>query len=946
MAASYTYYKNTTFNEATLTVENGNFVTVSTTYNQLTHESSGADAARVFTTIVSSITSPNIGKYPLELDSVLNYIRYTTTSRGSNTVYLSMQSYSLSVLEGTAASTTISQTSSKSTSLSIDETTVPITSTLGSTYVVNPITTVSTSGYNKTVDRISTTSYNALLATTSGTRTSLIENTLITSKSTVIDSSIDSVSISENVITFTRTGSSTTLSLRTSYNSLNSVWTSSLSTSSTYSYAGIATSTYSTDWNLTSNVGVLTSFTSSTTSTATAVAIGSDNIPYIYLRSLEIYNGSYSVATSVSLSTSQFLSSVFTAYYIGSLTQEASSTDTDFNSYSSFYTFNASNLLLETSSTSIPGAVILDSTSRIQYVDYNIDYITDVLESANATLTIGEESFYTISNVDTYTTREYSSYTTSALASLTSSITRQDIRSSGGLTVTGYTSNYSSLTYSLFSDSASTWNDNVYRSSTTSGTTTYSAVTSITNYSFGTYTSSTWEDDWETVTETDFTAYETTYFGTLINEATILNTWNDYVQISTASTNTVERNYSTYTSSNYYRREGSFSVYNGIAKSATFSIFTAGVSTSSGSTITSTFLSKDTTVEVTRTSRTDSTSSITSSSNEGLVDKFTTRFSSTEYGLTTSYTSADYTRSLTNKGIISSTTLSSYSENIITSVGSTGRITSIISTSSGVRDVIINMQSSVITVLHSSSWWDSVFYVRADGTNTVSYDAYTTLLSTVIPYYDYTWNISTTESESVLSKSSSASYRVISERTVLSYNITTNKFSTFNTSVSSYMTWSSTGSGLLSTSSESTSDVTSTTLLTSTVDFTTVSSTISSSLSTSVSGRFISSSSFMISSTYEQQNETLMFKTSWNKYSYYYNTSYYSTIDTIQLTISASTYESLYVPASFTTTSGYTSRSSTTGSYSSSTLVTSVSSYTTTWMPVYTTVDGIYITTE
>lgn len=226
---------------------------------------------------------------------------------------------------------------------------------------------------------------------------------------------------------------------------------------------------------------------------------------------------------------------------------------------------------------------------------------------------------------------------------------------------------------------------------------------------------------------------------------------------------------------------------------------------------------------------------------------------------------------------------------------------------------------------------------------------YTTVLATTyaVAYSTATealsYSFTATQSNVVKTTGERFIDRVEISRTLTIGSYGRNTIAIYNGSTVNTISSNITGSSVTTSQDVSTVDRT---FITSTADFTTETELVTQTTASSVSNRFINSASFIMSTSYEQQNDTLMFKTSWNVYSSYYNTSYYSTIDTIQLTISASTYESLYVPVSFTTTSGYTSRSSTTGSYSSSTLVTSISSYTTTWMPVYTTVDGVYVTTE
>lgn len=450
--------------------------------------------------------------------------------------------------------------------------------------------------------------------------------------------------------------------------------------------------------------------------------------------------------------------------------------------------------------------------------------------------------------------------------------------------------------------------------------------------------------------------YSTTFYGTLEGNNVYMNSWVYSANVSTKTT--------------VYENDLSK-----VTIASTDKLFGDPISSTSISE-TSVISSKVYTTGVTRNLITESLVKSSISTLEYVdapIEYFTINYTYTSYTMSTEYstsigpkvyyeydgdegldTSYDLDATVTEMGSWHGGELSTSSQLITSSVlntsdyGTTYRLSELISSSSWVNIGNVNgtlnyrFSYDVDSMFSFSTMEDIVSSFITTLSN------YTTLLATT---YSVSYNTVTEALSYSFTATQSNTVKTTGERFIDKIEIyrtsTVGVFGRNTVAVFSGSTLDTISSRVTTESAISTSQDVSTvdrTFITSSADFTTDTELITQDTLSSVSNRFISSSSFIISTTYEQQNETLMFKTSYNKYSYYYNTSYYSTVDTIKLTISASTYESLYVPASFTTTSGYTSRSSTTGSYSSSTLMTSLSSYTTTWMPVYTTVDGVYIT--
>ena len=149
---------------------------------------------------------------------------------------------------------------------------------------------------------------------------------------------------------------------------------------------------------------------------------------------------------------------------------------------------------------------------------------------------------------------------------------------------------------------------------------------------------------------------------------------------------------------------------------------------------------------------------------------------------------------------------------------------------------------------------------------------------------------------------------------------------------------------LYDTSSEQGIATVSRTFISSPSDLATSSLVINSTTETAGRGSFVYSSRELVASTSEQQNDILVFASTFNTYSFYNSSYTTSTLNTVENTLSATTYEGWYNPVSWTETalSIATSTGVTETVVTNSGVVSITQSVT--YTPVYSTVDGVYVT--
>lgn len=129
-------------------------------------------------------------------------------------------------------------------------------------------------------------------------------------------------------------------------------------------------------------------------------------------------------------------------------------------------------------------------------------------------------------------------------------------------------------------------------------------------------------------------------------------------------------------------------------------------------------------------------------------------------------------------------------------------------------------------------------------------------------------------------------------------------------------------------------------------DFSSSQSVITTDTISSARQNFINSISSVVNSTSEQQNDTLIFQSTVATISTYNISSSYSTVSTMQIDYNATTYASEYNPATYSMSSTKVSTSIDVGITISSTSGTVQVTQSIGYTPVYSTVDGIYVTSN
>ena len=146
-------------------------------------------------------------------------------------------------------------------------------------------------------------------------------------------------------------------------------------------------------------------------------------------------------------------------------------------------------------------------------------------------------------------------------------------------------------------------------------------------------------------------------------------------------------------------------------------------------------------------------------------------------------------------------------------------------------------------------------------------------------------------------------------------------------------------------SSVSTSRITYT-FISNTADFSSSQSVITTGTLSSAGQKFINSLSSVMNSTSEQQNDTLIFQSTVATISTYNVSSSYTTISTMQVDYEATTYTDEYNPKTYSSSNTMVSTSLNVGSTLSSTSDTVQVTQSVGYTPIYSSVNGIYVTTE
>lgn len=290
---------------------------------------------------------------------------------------------------------------------------------------------------------------------------------------------------------------------------------------------------------------------------------------------------------------------------------------------------------------------------------------------------------------------------------------------------------------------------------------------------------------------------------------------------------------------------------------------------------------------------------------------------------------------------VDSSSTSSSRLNTIDYGGTTYRLSDLISSKSWINVGNTNFTENYLYDYSVSSMFSfDDTYIKSLSTYTTRLaTSYTQPLDTAQDYNSY----SVTRSTSLVGISTGDRFidRVEISRTYTSSYSVSNTVAYYNGSTLDTI---SSRAELYDTSSEQDVSTVSRTFISSPSDLTTSSLVINSTTETAGRGSFVYSSRELVASTSEQQNDTLVFASTFNTYSFYNSSYTTSTLNTVENTLSATTYEDWYNPVSWTETAlSVATSTGVTETVATNSGVVSVTQ-SVTYTPVYSTVDGVYVT--
>ena len=293
-----------------------------------------------------------------------------------------------------------------------------------------------------------------------------------------------------------------------------------------------------------------------------------------------------------------------------------------------------------------------------------------------------------------------------------------------------------------------------------------------------------------------------------------------------------------------------------------------------------------------------------------------------------------------NSGPITSSTSSSRL-NTVDYGGTTYRLSDLISSKSWINVGNTNFTENYLYDYSVSSMFsfDDTYIKSLNTYTTILATSYTRALNTILDYNSYSAIKST--SLVVISTGDRFIDRVEISRTYTSSYSVSNTVVYYNGSTLDTI---SSSTSLYDTASEQDVSTVSRTFISSPSDLTASSAVISSDTETVGRGSFVYSSRELVASTSEQQNDTLVFASTFNTISFYNSSFTTSTLNTVENTLSATTYEDWYNPVSWTETvlSIATSTGATETVVTNSGVVSITQSIS--FTPTYSDVNGIYVT--
>lgn len=432
-------------------------------------------------------------------------------------------------------------------------------------------------------------------------------------------------------------------------------------------------------------------------------------------------------------------------------------------------------------------------------------------------------------------------------------------------------------------------------------------------------------------------SYYTTFYGELANETFYATSWVNSAVVSSTS-------YTRTDGLTQYKVNEIYKTFGDIANSTTIhdksnivlTVFTSrGMSRVDSTTYESSMTSKEVNIPV------------ETYFTYGTTYQGVTTYSS-YYGLKSDYDNSyfDHNVSITEIGshqdsyAIDYSTSTSSVINTTAYGGTTYRLSELISSSSGIIIGNSNMTESYAYDYNVKSMFSLNDYITTLSNYTTRLKtSYTSSYSTDRNYDDY-----------YVTKSTSLAARSTGERFIdrveISRTYTSNYYVTYTVAMYNYSTMGtvSSSTSLGDTQSEQEISTVARTFISSTADLDVTTEIASSTTATSARGSFIYSSRELVSSMTEQQNDTLIFASTFNTYSFYSSTYTTSTLNTVVSTLSATTYEDWYDPISWTSTAlSIATATSVAETVNTTSGIVSVTQ-SITYIPVYSTVDGVYVT--
>lgn len=284
------------------------------------------------------------------------------------------------------------------------------------------------------------------------------------------------------------------------------------------------------------------------------------------------------------------------------------------------------------------------------------------------------------------------------------------------------------------------------------------------------------------------------------------------------------------------------------------------------------------------------------------------------YTTSSYYNTTDFGTTFRNSSMVSSTEIINLNNEYLTM----DRVFNYNITSAWAYDTIISTISKYSTVLQTTF---KLYYSTSINVNSYSY----TNLSTTTAYgtSDRFMNL--------VGISRTSTYTVYNTNTIAYYNDST--MATIN-NMSSKDAPNTTSS----------SSVINYTFITSIDDYSSSTDLASTESSSIANKQFMNSITQLVSSTMEQQNDTLVFKSEIATYSTFRLSTSFSTSSTININYEATTYTDEYNPISYTTTSIAVTSSLTVNNSIESVTASSTVTQAVNYTPIYSTVNGVYIT--